>query len=167
MKKEIIIISAIIIVGTAIIWNGFNKYESRIESCSTEYIVYIDAKYSETTSGIDMDGSLYTDTDYWSEQVSDTWEVKTKNGELVSYSCPSDVIIGVKCSKPPITYKHSKTDFDNYSTVKSLKCYVDYGSGDYSKVSVEDYNIAIKNIGNKVTVKEFYGNAYNFEIWIR
>jgi len=164
MKKELIIGISLGVLFLAIIMFGFNKHQTTIDSYSTEFSTYVLAKYSQTESGIDFDGSYYSETNYWDEQVSVEWSISTVKGDVIEYNCPFDLIDGYTCKTPEITIEHPKgSDFDNYQEVRSIKYYVDYGDGDFSTVDKEEYNVAILKIGKYVTVKTWYGNAYGFE----
>lgn len=164
MNKGLVIGIGIGVLFLAIIMFGFSTHETVIESYSTEFNTYVLAKYSETESGIDFDGSYYSETNYWSEQVSDDWYVSTVKGYVTKHNCPVDLIDGYTCKTPEITIEHPKgSAFNNYQEVRSVKYYVDYGDGDFSKVDKEGYKVAILKIGKNVTVKTWYGNAYGFE----
>lgn len=164
MNKGLIIGISIVALSFAIIMFGFNTHQTTIDSYSTEFSTYVLAKYSETESGIDYDGSYYSETNYWDEQVSVEWSISTVKGFVVEHNCPIDLINGYTCPTPEITIQHPKgSDFDNYKEVRSINYYVDYGDGDFSTADKEEYNTAILKLGKNVTVKTWYGSAYGFE----
>ena len=66
-----IILSSLLII---FIWAGFDVEQYKIDSCVSEVQTYVTARFSETIIGMDIDGGIYTDTDYWVESASEVYK---------------------------------------------------------------------------------------------
>lgn len=102
------------------------------------------AEYSEVDVGVDFDGSVYTDYDYWEEQASEVWFVTTINGKKeesnTDYTRQADSNSYWDLhSQPPkdMSFK-KKSGFNNFKPVVRRKCKVYYGEYS-SEISCKSY----------------------------
>lgn len=159
----------IFLVGIAIsfwIFNGFGSSIQKISHCSAVHKKWVNAEYFETSTSIDFDGNLSTQTDFWDEPASETWEVTTLNGVLQSESLPGlskiDSFGIYRVSKYPphdLSMKHD-FDFDRFSFQEVLAVKV-HTSADYFSTNADKYLSCVEKIGQIIMVKTWYGNAYS------
>jgi len=96
-KQEVIFIKcliaiALIVLFIFIIWYGFNT--KTFESYHLRQIgeAYQTAEYSEYICGLDYDGEISCDTDYWSEPGSEVWGFTADNGKLKDSNIPQNLL---------------------------------------------------------------------------
>lgn len=140
-------------VATIIVCAGFNTKMYKVAACTSTVTKYVTAEYSEMTSGIDMDGDLYTETDYWSEPASEVYSIKKYN-ELPEY--------------PPMPEHNTsmKRDFhfDNFQFHTDTKVEVAASSpGDTTMFTVGISKAAhcISKLESDVEVDTWYTITYN------
>lgn len=75
---------AILVIAMAVTFSGFSQEMYKVNECHSIVTKYVTAEYSETTTSLDMDGNVSTDTDYWSEPASEVYSI-TKVNELPEY----------------------------------------------------------------------------------
>lgn len=165
-KRKIIIISVLALVVIFVVSGFFVHPETLvINRIETSHSIHVVAEYSETTFEVDLEGQAYTDTDYWTETVSDEYILNTLtdySGQYItSFYGPEPSKFTLKMPKPPITYDHSKVDFDRYSIRSNLKIKVwldlDSNFEDYVSVPEVQFSELSKRIGDSVVVKKWYG----------
>ncbi len=163
-RKKLIYITAGITLFIVFVWWGYSKTENTIESVCGNYTTYVLAKYSETETGIDFDGNLYTDTDYWSEEVTDTWQVESINNKATHWTCPDGMVTGITCQVPKVTYDHIERNFDGYRTIKDLNLFAILLNTERVDISTEDYDLFLKTGESVVHIKRFFGHPFSTSI---
>ena len=172
MKKTLIILLAIVGIGL-FVWAGFlskpeNHLLTRIETSSK---VYWEAKYSEYSceSAIDMDGNMYMDcdTDYWSENISETHYLETEFSDLGFFyvktypEAPKKEGVFFPVIEPKKFNDYSTSYLDGIHLRKriAVKCWYDLneGSEDYSTIEFNEYDSFKAKIGTTVVIKTWYG----------
>lgn len=106
-----------------------------INYIDTHFKTWVEANYSrtESNSGIDEDGDLYTETetDTWEEQCSTTEYVETRNGIVTNISGNAVLSNSIKCVSPDVDPTYTKdVDFDNFSVQEELTVEVMLNTGD-------------------------------------
>lgn len=173
MKKQVIIISSIIVGLIAIVWCGFLSKPERhiITRIETKSETYFEAEYSEYSCQLEIDseGSLYTDcdTDYWSEIISETHTIETEYSDMgfvyLKYYPVLPEQEGVFFS--PVTperfndYPSTNLDGTYLREDITVKCWYEVGleSEDYNTIKFEEYSKYQNMIGDTVLVNTWYG----------
>lgn len=124
----------------------------KVTRLETFHKVYFTAEYSETVPRIDFDGSLYVDTDYWSEKISDEFHIQTETSiygfNTMSYS--GKIKDSIHVEDPIHSNDFSKSNFDRierheilnykawYDVDESEETYVNLTEDIYKKISIGD-----------------------------
>ena len=167
------------------IWAGFDQTYGYVNGCEVRATNYVKAEYSETETYpcVDMNGNpdICSDTEYWSEDASDFYEVFTLDDEIIS-AYPQDLIfktIGGYYNVPTQPHIESMSDDYNFDRfyfhndikhiVYTMKTVVEDGV----EKQVPDYNTKnpsfyktcnkLRKQGNAMTIKTWYGFSYNVE----
>lgn len=132
---------------------GFDSRTYIVEACTSTVSKYVTAEYSETSSGIDMNGEFYSETDYWSEPASEVNTIVRVN-TMPSYP-----------DMPPHDTSLSRdSDFDSfkYHTDTKLNVYVEFmGEHTYFNEPINKARTCIESLGSAVGVKEWWGISYS------
>lgn len=162
-RKSIYIIAGITLF-IAFIWWGYSETENNIENVCSKYTTYVMANYSETEIGVDFEGHVYTDTDYWREEVSETWYVESVDNVATYWTCPENMVTGITCQVPEIIYKHSERNLDGYRTIKKLNLFAVLMNTERVDISTEDYDLFLKTGESVVHIKRFFGHPFSTSI---
>ena len=140
---------------------GFGEKQVILTSYSTEFETYVLAEFSETETYIDVDGNLQTDTDYWDEKVSDTWQVHTVNDKVVDFNCPKNSLYKYTCKTPPRGFFDMPNDgsFDGFKEVRKIKYYLHFNDGNYSKVNSKKFENSKQKLNQSIKVSTWYGQT--------
>tara|TARA_Y100000588_G_scaffold222812_1_gene236731 strand:+ start:13341 stop:13916 length:576 start_codon:yes stop_codon:yes gene_type:complete len=167
------------------IWAGFDQTYGYVTRCEVRASNYVEAEYSKTDTypctDINGNSGLCTDTDYWDEPASDVFEAVTVDGQLVQ-AYPEDVVFKTQggyynVPTPPYDQSMSRDyDFDRFSfhndiehIVYTMKTVVEDGIEkqvpDYNTKSADFYHTCnkLREQGNAMTIKTWYGLSYNVE----
>lgn len=182
-KTVLGITAALGVVST--IWAGFDETYGYVTRCEVRASNYVEAEYSETDyyPCTDMDGNLSTcsDTDYWDKPASEVFEAVTVDGQLVQ-AYPEDVPFKTQggyynVPTPPHDKSMSRDYyFDRFSfhndikhIVYTMKTVIEDGNEkqvpDYNTKSPNFYHTCnkLREQGNAMTIKTWYGMSYNVE----
>ncbi len=165
-NKKLVLITSSIIFAVGFVWMGYGVEGLEIESCYAKSKKYITAEYSDTTVGVDMEGNVYTDTDYWSEPASDVWIVHTHNGNIDDTGYPFDISNGLAVVQYPPHDKSMSRDsyFDNFSQ-HSRNTYTTYfKDGTYTNDGFHVHDRCMESIGGIIAVKTWYTIRYSITI---
>lgn len=167
-KKDCIGIAVIFLL-TIFIFSGFSEKMYQVAECRATVNRYVTAEYSETSVSMDMDGNIYTDTDYWSEPASDTYRIITINGELASSDFKGSSV-SYKSFYPPMPQwdksMSSHTDFDSFRkhTDTDLKVLIKLnGESDRFSSPISDNPNCIAKLNGTIIVDTWYGITYDSE----
>lgn len=174
MKKEqrnMIIGALVFSAFVGFVWYGFGEDQGIVQECEVIVQKYVTAEYSEYSCGLDMEGNTSCDTDYWSEEASDTFKVVTLNNQI-AYSNVEDEWISQSTygfyepPMPPHDVSMKKDfDFDNFQNHRdvTMRVYVERkGEKDYFTES-ESYHNTCNTMREKqgfITIKTWYGISY-------
>ena len=166
--KGLIILGAISAIIFSV-WYGFNTEQHKIVQCKAVTSKWVSAEYSDTTVGLDMEGNLTTDTDYWSEPASDVFTIYTVDGVIqptdLQYSVQyGDIAVPIYPSRLEIMSKN--VDFDNFQNHESNQYYVFFEDGDYAThgLSVHPTCMERMKFEKLVTVNVWYGIKRSIEM---
>lgn len=125
-KKDWIKISFFIAAVVIIFYAGFDYEYKKLDSCVAESKKWWIAEFSETSTFIDVDGSLNTSTDYWNEIASEVWSIKTINGVIdsskgLNYKINNSLAI---LSHYPPRWEEMKKDFEFDNFLKKIRKYL-------------------------------------------
>lgn len=163
-KIAIAIVIILKILGLGFLSKPDTVIISRID---TSHVCYQIANYSETIVSVDVDGHAYLDTDYWNEQVSESWFIDTTYDYdgffVIDYY--GNVKSKLKVDDPPITIEHTKNNFDDYTIISKLNIMMWFDTNgnkeDFISVKPSEYSKACSMIGKSVKVKTWYGIRYS------
>lgn len=164
-----VIISVVLIlsVATWLLWMVFDteEYQIRVDKITASYTGQWKENYSETVSGIDMEGKMYTETDHWEEDGGIAVSLTVQNNVVIHKSGECEIInpgAMAVCRKnkkwnSPRVLKHNSS-FDNHSWEDShtYSMYLQNAETNLEErknLTASEYFYLSNNIGEMVTVK--------------
>lgn len=149
-----------------VIYLGYGTKSDIVVQCKSEVSTYVTAEYSETSVGIDMDGGISTDTDYWSEPASDRFWAITINGELDETNIDvADLFEHHQSFYPPMPMRDRSmkqdANFNSFREHKDTKLVMIMGETQF-KEPISKTSECINMIGETIDIKTWYSISYGF-----
>lgn len=153
-----------IIVIAFIIWFGYGSTHLKVDSCYTYSTVHMSAEFSETTTGIDYDGKIYIETDYWSEEASIVYFIEMENEKIIASNTDNIFYNGsVALPTNSFPYDESYKNRNNFYKfeIKMNSLIKQYFTND-DKVTIEmsEYKNCLDNVGKVISVNTWYTITY-------
>lgn len=150
-----------------VIFAGFNVKELTTTHCTSYSTIYKVANFSEVTTGVDMDGNLYSDTDYWYEPVSHIYYAKLHNLSVIDsnieYKINDNRVAVLNNDFPYDRSAKGSRDFDNFSTKKETINKQFFNDGDHVTINSNHYLSCFNSIDESTKVKYWYNISYGVE----
>jgi len=162
-RKREVLIAAGVTVLAIFIGVGFNSKIHETAQCSALSTIKMIANYSETTTAIDMEGNPYIDTDYWTEDASNTYYVEMLNLDVIksniAHTMSGNIAVPIGEFQYDETMKRDR-HFDSFSVNRNSEIHQSFADGEYVSIKPSQYEECFLNIGSMVEVKYWYQFAY-------
>lgn len=149
-KKLLIVLFSGLLCGT--IYAGFDTREYQVDVCRSTVSKYVTAEFSEVITGIDMEGDIYTEVDYWSDQASEV-HTETVSNERPFYPDMPEHDVSIK----------NESNFDSFKFHVDTKLTVEAFNDDERTSFNEEITKSegcLNMIGNNVAVKRWWSITY-------
>lgn len=170
-KHALLLAGALLAAGAT--WFGFDHTYGKVLECKITSEAWVTAEYSEYSTYVNADGTVGSQTDYWSEPASERYTAITRNGELTGvYGHFEPIRTGNNYYKPPMPAwdgsMSNDPDFDNFEQRRESKLTVT------THLTVEDVSstftssarkntMCLDKLDNYIQVKTWYGITYDSE----
>ncbi len=162
--KRPLLIGIAVTAGIGFIVNGFNLDAVRTVSCISDSVIYMQANYSQTESGVDYEGYAWTETSVWNEDASKEYFVSMAGYEITDSNIQY-VVDRNRIARPisDIPYSQGMADtayFTGFSKVQKTLNLQSFNDGRTLSIANTDYarcNIMVDTFSR---VRTWYGMIY-------